>query len=229
MSHLLLDKPEEACGLFGVYGRGRRRTRPPSSTSDFTPYSTAGRRARGLSSPTGKMSAHKDMGLVSQVFNREIIQSLEGRIGIGHVRYSPAGAHYKGNTQPLFGRCSRGDLAVAHNGSLVNAAELRWELMAKGSIFQTTTDTEIIMNLFAGFSNESLVDAVVKTVERLAGAFSLVMISGDTLIGVRIPTECAPLPGPAERHVPSFLRELCLYFPGRPVYPGFGRRDRSHQ
>ena len=87
----------------------------------------------------------------------------------------------------------QGDLAVAHNGSLVNAAELRWELMAKGSIFQTTTDTEIIMNLFAGFSNESLVDAVVKTVERLAGAFSLVMISGDTLIGVRDPHGMRPL------------------------------------
>jgi amidophosphoribosyltransferase len=194
VSHLLLDKPEEACGLFGVYGRGEETHAAALIYIGLYALQHRGQESAGIVVSDGeKMSAHKDMGLVSQVFNREIIQSLEGRIGIGHVRYSPAGAHYKGNTQPLFGRCSRGDLAVAHNGSLVNAAELRWELMAKGSIFQTTTDTEIIMNLFAGFSNESLVDAVVKTVERLAGAFSLVMISGDTLIGVRDPHGMRPL------------------------------------
>ncbi|HHU83145.1 MAG TPA: amidophosphoribosyltransferase [Firmicutes bacterium] len=194
MSHLFLDKPEEACGLFGVYGAGEETHAAALIYMGLYALQHRGQESAGIVVSDGeKMAAHRDMGLVSQVFDNEILNSLQGRIGIGHVRYSPAGATYKGNTQPLFGRCSRGYLAMAHNGNLVNADELRRELLEKGSIFQTTTDTEIIMNLLAGFSNESLVDAVIRTVEKLEGAFSLVVVSGDTLIGVRDPHGMRPL------------------------------------
>lgn len=194
MSDLFLDKPEEACGLFGVYGATEETHAASLIYMGLYALQHRGQESAGIVVSDGeKMSVHRDMGLVSQVFDREILNGLQGRIGIGHVRYSPAGATYKENTQPLFGRCSRGYLAMAHNGNLVNADELRRELLEKGSIFQTTTDTEIIMNLLAGFSKESLVDAVIRTVEKLAGAFSLVMISGDALIGVRDPHGMRPL------------------------------------
>ncbi|NLW09675.1 MAG: amidophosphoribosyltransferase [Firmicutes bacterium] len=194
MSDLFLDKPEEACGLFGVYGAGETTHAAALIYMGLYALQHRGQESAGIVVSDGeKMTAHRDMGLVSQVFETEILNNLQGRIGIGHVRYSPAGATYKGNTQPLFGRCSRGYLAMAHNGNLVNADELRRELLEKGSIFQTTTDTEIIMDLLAGYSQESLVDAVVRTAERLAGAFSLVIISGDALIGVRDPHGMRPL------------------------------------
>lgn len=194
MSSLFMDKPEEACGLFGVYGAEEETHAAGLIYMGLYALQHRGQESAGMVVSDGKkMTAHKDMGLVSQVFDHEIINRLQGRIGIGHVRYSPAGGSYQGNTQPLFGRYSRGYLAMAHNGNLVNADELRRELLEKGSIFQTTTDTEIILNLLAGFSKESLVDAVIRTAEKLAGAFSLVIISGDTMIGVRDPHGMRPL------------------------------------
>lgn len=188
------DKPSEACGVFGVYS-----TREDTSVANLIfmglyALQHRGQESAGIVVSDGQnMKVHKNMGLVSQVFTRDSLYRLPGRIGIGHVQYFTGGSGDPINTQPLMGQCSRGFLAVAHNGNLVNAATLRRELVERGSVFQTDTSTEVILNLLAGFSKASLEDAVAQTVEKLSGAFSLVIISGDSLIGVRDPYGMRPL------------------------------------
>ena len=136
---------------------------------------------------------HKEMGLVSRAFNRDILETLHGRIGIGHVRYSTTGSSFLANAQPLMARCSKGILAVAHNGNLVNTEELRNKLENEGSVFQSTTDTEVIINLIARHSKENLPNAILKAAEVLRGSFSLVLMMKDTLIGLRDPFGNRPL------------------------------------
>lgn len=188
------DKPKEACGVFGVYSTQEETNAADLIYMGLYALQHRGQESAGMVVSDGQgMKAHRGMGLVSQVFDRDSICRLPGRTGIGHVRYSTTGASYPINTQPLMGRCSRGFLAVAHNGNLVNTTALGRELVEKGSIFQTTTDTEVILNLLAGFSKVPLDEAVVQTAEKLSGAFSLVIISGDTLIGVRDPYGMRPL------------------------------------
>ena len=136
---------------------------------------------------------HKDMGLVSRVFNPEILDVLKGQIGIGHVRYSTTGSSLLANAQPLMARCSKGIIAVAHNGNLVNTEELRIKLQDEGSVFQSTTDTEVIINLIARHSQETLTNATLKAAEALRGSFSLVLMTKDTLIGLRDPHGVRPL------------------------------------
>lgn len=180
------DKPEEACGICGVY----------SNAPDFDAASLAylglyalqhrGQESAGIVVSDGNhIALHKNMGLVSNVFNREILDRLKGRIGIGHVRYSTTGSSLLINAQPLVAHCNHGALAVAHNGNLVNADELRHRLELEGSVFQSTTDTEVIMNLIARHSREELPEAILRAAEELKGSFSLVMMTKDTLIGLR--------------------------------------------
>jgi amidophosphoribosyltransferase len=179
-------KPEEACGVFGVYSND-----PDFEASSMTYLGMYALQHRGqesagmVISDGSHMSIHKNMGLTSNVFNRDILDRLTGRIGIGHVRYSTTGSSLLANAQPLMARCSKGILAVAHNGNLVNTEELRNELEMDGSVFQSTTDTEVIINLIARHSQDTLVDAIIKAAQVLKGSFSLVIMTKDTLIGVR--------------------------------------------
>lgn len=180
------DRPEESCGIFGIYSQDKRVNAAAIIYLGLFALQHRGQESAGMVVSDGqRMAAHKDMGLVSRVFTPDILNHLGGRIGIGHVRYAVSGSSYLANAEPLMGDCAHGIMAVAHNGLILNNKDLRRELLEGGSIFQTSTDTEVIMNLIARHSRVPLEEAVTLAVERLAGAFSLVLMTRDTLIGVR--------------------------------------------
>ncbi|HEY8541142.1 MAG TPA: amidophosphoribosyltransferase, partial [Pseudothermotoga sp.] len=135
---------------------------------------------------------HKGLGLVSEVFNEEDLDLLGGKMAIGHVRYSTTGSNSLSNAQPLVVKYHSGELAVAHNGNLVNAYELRNELEQNGVMFHTTTDSEVVAALIAK-SRKSLIDAIFECVEKVHGAYSLLIMSKDKLVAVRDPHGFRPL------------------------------------
>ena len=135
----------------------------------------------------------KGMGLVSQVFKGDALQDLVGHMAVGHTRYSTTGSSMLRNAQPLTVDCARGRIAIAHNGNLTNAAKLRDELEAQGSIFQTTVDSEIILHLMAQPPRNGDAGTLVDTVRRIEGAYSLVIMTEKELIGVRDPHGFRPL------------------------------------
>jgi amidophosphoribosyltransferase len=141
----------------------------------------------------GVARTHRGMGLVSDVFSEDVIRSLEGTMAIGHTRYSTAGSSILANTQPILVRYRAGTLAVGHNGNLVNADELRRELVAAGSLFQSTMDTEAIVHLIARSSRESPDEQLREALLRLDGAFSLVITIGRVLYAVVDPRGFRPL------------------------------------
>ena len=184
-------KPRHECGVFAVYGH------PDAAL--LTYYGLFALQHRGQESagmvaaegPNKPFNIHRGMGLVSQVFLEKDLQQLRvGTRSIGHVRYSTAGSSTLKNAQPLVVDCGRGQLAIAHNGNLVNAAILREELEASGSIFQTTVDSEIILHLLARPSDRKNVLSALRQVE---GAFSFVLMGEQEIIGVRDPFGFRPL------------------------------------
>ncbi len=188
------DHPREACGVFGVYSNTSETDAAFLTYLGLYALQHRGQESAGIVVSDGRqVLIHKNMGLVSNVFNRDILDSLKGRISIGHVRYSTTGSSLLANAQPLMARCSKGILAVAHNGNLVNAEELRQKLEDAGSVFQSTTDTEVIVNLIARHSRDDLSNAILKAAGDLRGSFSLVFMSKDTLIGLRDPYGVRPL------------------------------------
>ena len=145
--------------------------------------------------PKGKVSAHKGMGLCNEVFTPEVLEGLHGNIGVGHVRYSTAGSSTRENAQPLVLNYVKGTLAMAHNGNLVNAPELRRELEYSGAIFQTTIDSEVIAYHVARerVKTPSVEAAVANAMKKIVGAYSLVVMSPRKLIGARDPYGFKPL------------------------------------
>src|SRR5882762_3532961 len=166
------DYPKHYCGVFGVYGH--------PNAAELTYYGLyalqhRGQESAGIVTSDGKQfHAHKGMGLVSQVFKGDILHDMVGQIAVGHTRYSTTGSSHLRNAQPLTVDCARGQIAIAHNGNLTNAAELREELEGRGSIFQTTVDSEIILHLMAQPSGNGHGHSMVETVRRIEGAFSVV-------------------------------------------------------
>ena len=147
------------------------------------------------SGPKGKVSSYKGMGLVNEVFDEKSLEAMEGDIGVGHVRYSTAGASTRENAQPLVLSYVKGTLALAHNGNLINACELRKELEYTGAIFQTTIDSEVIAYHIARerLVSKTAEEAVRRAAAKLKGAFSLVIMSPRKLIGARDPFGFKPL------------------------------------
>lgn len=191
---ILEDQQEEACGVFGIYSNDPDFEAATLTYLGLYALQHRGQESAGIVVSDGQhMSVHKNMGLVSQVFNRDILEQLKGRIGIGHVRYSTTGSSLFANAQPLAARCSRGMIAVAHNGNLVNTESLRIRLENEGSVFQTTTDTEVIINLIARHSRDSLPNAIIKAAAELKGSYSSLIMTKDTLIGVRDPYGVRPM------------------------------------
>src|SRR6185503_7870012 len=133
------------------------------------------------------------MGYVADTFDGEALAALPGPVAIGHVRYSTAGESKLLNAQPILIDCAHGQIAICHNGNLVNARELRDQLVAQGSIFQSNSDTEVILHLYARSKARSVEDAVVESVSQVQGAFSLAMLTRDCLIAVRDPHGFRPL------------------------------------
>ncbi|MGI5852901.1 MAG: amidophosphoribosyltransferase [Bacillota bacterium] len=179
------DRLHEECGVFGVSGRAGCAA---ASLSYMGLYALQhrGQESAGIAVSDGaKMACHKNMGMVRHVFDESVIAGLTGTSAIGHVRYSTTGASSVINAQPIAARCLKGMVAVAHNGNLINTAALCEELAQAGSVFQTTSDTEIILNLIARFSTESMEEAIRKTVSKLKGSFSLVVLHGNKVYAVR--------------------------------------------
>ncbi|HZR17039.1 MAG TPA: amidophosphoribosyltransferase [Verrucomicrobiae bacterium] len=183
--------PKHYCGVFGVYGH--------PNAAELTYYGLyalqhRGQESAGIVTSDGKLfHAHKGMGLVSQVFKGDVLHDMVGKIAIGHTRYSTTGSSHLKNAQPLIVDCARGQIAIAHNGNLTNAGRLRDELEAKGSIFSTTVDSEIILHLMAQPPKNGNKSSLVDTIRRIEGAYSLVIMTENELIGVRDPHGFRPL------------------------------------
>jgi len=185
------EGPREACGVFGVYGH--------ANASELTFYGLfalqhRGQESAGIVARTGEgLIGHTGMGLASDVVTPDELARLRGDAAIGHVRYSTTGASMVKNAQPLLVDYARGQLAVGHNGNLVNAGTLRKELEAAGSIFQTTTDSEIIVHLMARPFKGSFEELLIAVLRRLQGAYTLVMLTPGAMIGIRDPHGFRPL------------------------------------
>lgn len=159
-------------------------------------YSTGDRRAvSDTDGPKGKVLSSKGMGLVNEVFTQEDLDKLKGNIGVGHVRYSTAGASTRENAQPLVLNYIKGTLGLAHNGNIVNAPELRRELAHDGAIFQTTIDSEVIAYHIARqrVTSATAEEAVKKALMKIKGSYSLIVMGPGKLIGARDPYGFRPL------------------------------------
>ncbi|HEV7406434.1 MAG TPA: class II glutamine amidotransferase, partial [Chthoniobacteraceae bacterium] len=184
-------KPTHECGVFAIFGH--------PNAAVLTYYGLfalqhRGQESAGIVTTTGPgqtFSQHKGMGLVSQVFGQEELERLKGTRAIGHTRYSTTGASTIKNAQPFVVDCVRGQMAIAHNGNLINADVLRDELERKGSIFQTTADSEIILHLLAQPSENG--GSILSALRRIEGAFSLLIMSEREMIAVRDPYGWRPL------------------------------------
>ena len=157
--------PKHYCGVFGVYGH--------PNAAELTYYGLYALQHRGqesagiVASDGHQFRAHKGMGLVSQLFDSQILHGLIGHIAVGHTRYSTSGSSLLANAQPLTVDCARGQIAIAHNGNLTNAAQLREELETRGSIFQTTVDSEIILHLMAQPSLNGNGNNLIQSIRRI--------------------------------------------------------------
>ncbi|OEU53622.1 MAG: amidophosphoribosyltransferase [Desulfobacterales bacterium S3730MH5] len=183
--------PREACGVFGVFGHD-----DAAKLTYFGLYALQhrGQESAGIVTSTGKsIHEHKGMGLVPEVFNEPVLNTLLGHVAIGHVRYSTTGSSILKNAQPFVVSHAGKTVAIAHNGNLTNARELRQDLEKRGSIFQTTMDSEIIMHLLARNIQEGMEEAMIKAVSEIQGAYSCVLMTEDKLLAFRDPNGFRPL------------------------------------
>jgi amidophosphoribosyltransferase len=198
------DRFHDECGVFGVYGH----TEAANMTYlGLHALQHRGQESAGIVTSDGEqLFAHRAMGLVQDAFTQEQLGKLPGRVAIGHVRYSTAGASHIKNAQPIAVDYKSGSLAVCHNGNLTNAEELRSELEARGSIFQSDSDTEVFVHLVAVSKEVATEDRIADALTRVKGAYSLLFMTEDMVIGVRDPMGIRPLclgllPGKKEAHV----------------------------
>ena len=186
-----MDKFKDECGVFGIFGH------PEAANMTYLglyALQHRGQESAGIAASDGEqVRVSKAMGYVADVFNGEELSHLPGSMAIGHVRYSTAGESKLSNAQPILIECAHGQIAVCHNGNLVNALELRSELVRQGSIFQSSSDTEVILHLYARSKAPNPVDAVVESVSQVQGAFSLALMTRDRMIAVRDPHGFRPL------------------------------------
>jgi amidophosphoribosyltransferase len=179
------------CGIVGIFGH------PEASTLAYLSLYALqhrGQESAGITTADGdKLMRRAGMGLAAEVFSRDVLASLPGHAAVGHVRYSTSGDSDRSNAQPFLLRHHRGPIAIAHNGNLVNAAAIREELEADGSIFQTTSDTEVVLHLAARTRVADVLDALIEALRQLRGAYSLVALVPGRLIAARDPLGFRPL------------------------------------
>jgi amidophosphoribosyltransferase len=187
----LQDKYKDECGVFGIFGH------PEAANLTYLglyALQHRGQESAGIATADGAtMRLSRAMGHVADAFDERALESLPGHIAIGHTRYSTAGESRLQNAQPILIDCAHGQIAIAHNGNLVNARELRDRLVRDGSIFQTSSDTEVILHLYARSREVSVEDALVESISQVSGAFSLVLLTKDRLIAARDPHGFRPL------------------------------------
>ena len=187
----MVDKFHEECGVVGVYGHDEASTLVYLS---LYALQHRGQESAGIVASNGDaLIAHRGMGLVADIFQHDILSRLEGRLAIGHNRYSTAGSTVLKNCQPFVVEWAQGALAIAHNGNLVNAEELREKLERRGSIFQSTSDTEVIIHLIAASTGVTLLERIVNALSQVRGAYSLAFMNEDKLIAARDPHGFRPL------------------------------------
>ena len=198
------DRFYDQCGVFGIFGH------PEAANLTYLGLHALqhrGQESAGIVTSDGEnLYAHRAMGLVHDAFKQEQLARLPGRSGIGHVRYSTAGGSHLKNAQPIAVDWARGSLAVCHNGNLTNAEEIREELEDRGSIFQSDSDTEVIVHLVAGSKEVAIEDRISAALGRVQGAYSLLFLTEESIIAVRDPRGIRPLclglfPGVREAHV----------------------------
>ncbi|MDF2439954.1 MAG: amidophosphoribosyltransferase [Abditibacteriota bacterium] len=186
------DRPQEECGVFGIWAPGVDVAR--RAFFGIFALQHRGQESAGIAVSDGqKLQLHTDMGLVTQIFNEEILSSLQGDIAVAHNRYSTTGSSELCNAQPIMTNSSEGIMAVAHNGNLVNAAIVRREMEEAGEVFTTSMDTEVIGKTIEALNDRPLEEALLETMRRVQGAYSLVMMTRDTLIAMRDPNGVRPL------------------------------------
>jgi amidophosphoribosyltransferase len=185
------DKFHDECGVVAIYGH------PEASKLAYLSLYTLqhrGQESAGICTSDGqRIYCHKDMGHVADIFTQPVVASLPGDLAIGHTRYSTAGDTALLNAQPFSVECNRGSIAVAHNGNITNASELREELQRRGAVFQASSDTEVVLHLVAQSSERTFAGALRDAMLQLEGAFSLVFLANDRIIVARDPNGFRPL------------------------------------
>jgi amidophosphoribosyltransferase len=185
------DKFREECGVVAIYANPEAEK---LAYLGLHALQHRGQESAGIVTSDGMtLHTHKAMGLVADIFTEDVLARLRGTLAIGHTRYSTAGDSALLNAQPIMVQSNKGMMALAHNGNLVNAPEIRSRLEAQGSIFQTNSDTEVIVHLIALSKEQTLPEAMADALRRVEGAFSLVMISPDRIFAARDPRGFRPL------------------------------------
>lgn len=187
-----LDRPQEACGVFGIYAPGEAVAR----ITFFALYALQhrGQESAGIAVSDGRqISLYKEMGLVSQVFNEENLRPLVGDLAIGHVRYSTADSSRRLSAQPFLLESALGPIAIAHNGNLVNTEDLRQELFARGVGLTSYCDTEVMLQMLVGAPGNTWLERIRHLMTKALGAYSLTILTRDTLYAVRDPWGFRPL------------------------------------
>jgi amidophosphoribosyltransferase len=185
------DKLREECGVVAFYGHPEA-----SKLAYLSLYALQhrGQESAGIAASNGeRVELHKGMGLVSDLFTGEVLARLSGSLAIGHTRYSTTGDSALLNAQPIMVECNKGKIALAHNGNITNAHEVHAQLEQQGSIFQTTSDTEVVVHLIARSREQTLADSIADSLRRIEGAFSLVMLTPDRIFAARDPRGFRPL------------------------------------
>ena len=210
------DKLHEECGVAAIYGHAEA-----SKLAYLSLYALQhrGQESAGIASSNGeRLELHKAMGLVSDIFTADALARVPGSLAIGHTRYSTTGDSALLNAQPIRVECSKGQIALAHNGNITNAHEIRSHLERLGSIFQTTSDTEVVVHLIARSKEQTLESAMSDSLRRIEGAFSLVMLTPDRIFAARDPRGFRPLvmgriKGQSEHHKDTivFASETCAF------------------
>ena len=178
-----VDKFKDECGVVAIYAHPEAEK---LAYLGLHALQHRGQESAGIVTSDGAcLQVHRGMGLVADIFTEEALAKIRGTLAIGHTRYSTTGDSALLNAQPIMARCHKGNIGLAHNGNLVNAHEIRTRLENQGSIFQTTSDTEVIVHLIAQSKEHTLPDAIADALRRIEGAFSLVMITPDRIMAAR--------------------------------------------
>jgi amidophosphoribosyltransferase len=213
---LPFDKFREECGVVAIHAHPEAEK---LAYLGLHALQHRGQESAGIVTSDGEhLHPYKAMGLVADIFTEDVLTSLRGILAIGHTRYSTAGDSALLNAQPIMVQSNKGAIAIAHNGNLVNAQAIRAKLEAQGSIFQTNSDTEVLVHLIALSREQSLPDAIADALRRVEGAFSLVMLSRDRVFAARDPRGFRPLamgriPAPTgeKKDTVVFASETCAF------------------
>jgi amidophosphoribosyltransferase len=187
----MFDKFREACGVFGIFGNAEAAN---LTYLGLYALQHRGQESAGIAASDGRQVRHRRaMGYVNEAFDADSLAKLPGSLAIGHVRYSTTGESRLANAQPFVVDSIHGSFAIGHNGNLVNAGELRDALVREGAIFQSNSDTEVVVHLYARSREEGTEAAIIDAISQVRGAFSFVMMTKDRLIGARDPHGFRPL------------------------------------